>query len=80
LAEPSKTTSDRLGRLAWRQFLEQGGHSLEQPVDSTDSVDGLLDWLEQARLVPAHALKALRAQALSGEFNGVAIHARELRE
>ncbi len=49
-------------------------------VDWIDCGDGLLDWLEQARLVPAEALKALRAQAMPGEFDGVATHARNLRE
>ncbi len=42
--------------------------------------DGLLDWLEQARIVPAEALKALRAQAMPDEFDGVAAQARNLRE
>jgi predicted RNA-binding Zn ribbon-like protein len=37
-------------------------------------------WLEQAHLVPSRALKTMRAQALPGEFDGVAAQARALRE
>jgi predicted RNA-binding Zn ribbon-like protein len=40
----------------------------------------LLFWLEQAGLVPADALKTIRARAHAGELNKVAEQARSLRE
>jgi predicted RNA-binding Zn ribbon-like protein len=59
-------------------------NSIATPTDTTidwiDSGDGLLAWLEQAKLVPPEALKALRAQAMPGEFDNVATQARSLRE
>jgi predicted RNA-binding Zn ribbon-like protein len=59
-------------------------NSIATPVDSTidwiDDGEGLLDWLEQAQLVPAHALKNIRTQALPGELDKVADQARNLRE
>ncbi|MBV8567729.1 MAG: CGNR zinc finger domain-containing protein [Methylobacteriaceae bacterium] len=59
-------------------------NSIATPADSTidwiDSGEGLLDWLSQAHLVPAEALKAIRAQALPGELDRVADQARTLRE
>jgi predicted RNA-binding Zn ribbon-like protein len=61
-------------------FLNTIATPVDTPVDWIDSGDGLHDWLEQARLVPAEALRALRAQALPGEFDMVASQARTLRE
>jgi predicted RNA-binding Zn ribbon-like protein len=40
----------------------------------------LLNWLEQAQLAPADALKRIRAEALPGELDKVADQARSLRE
>jgi predicted RNA-binding Zn ribbon-like protein len=50
------------------------------PIDWIDDGEGLLDWLEQAGLVPTDALKALRAQARPGKLDKVADQARDLRE
>jgi len=61
-------------------FLNTLATPVDEQVDWIDSGDGLLAWLEQARLVPAKALKALIAQAMPGEFDGVAAQARNLRE
>jgi predicted RNA-binding Zn ribbon-like protein len=61
-------------------FLNSVATPVDKPVDWIDCGDGLLAWLEQARLVPAETLKALRAQALPGELDGVAAQARKLRE
>jgi predicted RNA-binding Zn ribbon-like protein len=59
-------------------------NSIATPTDTTidwiDDGEGLLDWLEQAELVPADALKTMRAQALPGELDRVADQARNLRE
>jgi predicted RNA-binding Zn ribbon-like protein len=53
---------------------------VDEPVDWIDDGDGLLAWLEQAQLAPAKALKALKTQAMPGEFDAVAARARDLRE
>ncbi len=59
-------------------------NSIATPVDSVvewiDNGDGLLNWLDQARLVPNDALQALRARARPGELDKVADQARALRE
>jgi predicted RNA-binding Zn ribbon-like protein len=59
-------------------------NSLATPVDTAidwiDDGEGLLSWLDQARLVPRDALEALRARALPGELDKVADQARSLRE
>ncbi|WP_189599028.1 ABATE domain-containing protein, partial [Mesorhizobium sp. M4B.F.Ca.ET.190.01.1.1] len=61
-------------------FLNSIATPLDTPVDWIDDGEGLLDWLEQARLVPAEALATIRAQALPGELDKVAGQARHLRE
>lgn len=61
-------------------FLNSIATPADTPIDWIDSGDGLLSWLEQARLVPAETLAALKAQALPGELDGVAAQARHLRE
>lgn len=61
-------------------FLNTLATPAAAPVDWIDDGDGLLSWLEQARLAPAEALEALKAQALPGELDGVAARARDLRE
>lgn len=59
-------------------------NSIATPADTTidwiDDGEGLLDWLEQAELVPTDALSAMRAQAMPGELDKVADQARNLRE
>ncbi|TGT71085.1 hypothetical protein EN802_19310 [bacterium M00.F.Ca.ET.159.01.1.1] len=61
-------------------FLNSIATPLDTTVDWIDDGEGLLDWLEQARLVPAEALATIRAQALPGELDKVAGQARHLRE
>ena len=61
-------------------FLNTLATPLDEPVDWIDDGDGLLAWLEQARLVPAEALNELRGRAMPGELDGVAARARDLRE
>ena len=61
-------------------FLNSIATPLDTPVDWIDDGEGLLDWLGQARLVPAEAVATIRAQALPGEIDKVADQARHLRE
>jgi predicted RNA-binding Zn ribbon-like protein len=61
-------------------FLNSVAAPVDTEIDWIDSGDGLLTWLEQARLVPAEVLEGLRAQAMPGELDGVAAQARSLRE
>jgi predicted RNA-binding Zn ribbon-like protein len=61
-------------------FLNSIATPVDTPVDWISDGEGFLMWLEQAHLVPSRALKTMRAQALPGEFDGVAAQARALRE
>ena len=61
-------------------FLNSVATPADAEIDWIDDGDGLLAWLEQARLVPADTLEALRAQAMPDEFDNVAAQARSLRE
>ena len=61
-------------------FLNSISTPVDMPIDTIDSGEGLLDWLEQAGMVPAKALEQLRSHAMPGEFDGVAAQARSLRE
>jgi predicted RNA-binding Zn ribbon-like protein len=61
-------------------FLNTLATPLDTQIDWIDDGDGLLAWLEQARLVSAKDLKALKARAMPREFDAVAAQARSLRE
>jgi predicted RNA-binding Zn ribbon-like protein len=61
-------------------FLNSVATPVETPVDWIEDGEGLIDWLAQARLVPADELEALKARAKPGEFDKVASEARALRE
>ena len=61
-------------------FLNSVATPVDTAIDWIDDGEGLLSWLEQARLVPADALGNMRAQALPGELDKVAAQARSLRE
>jgi predicted RNA-binding Zn ribbon-like protein len=61
-------------------FLNSVATPADEPVDWIDDGEGLLAWLEQARLVPPSVLDWLRAQATPGELDRVAAQARSLRE
>jgi predicted RNA-binding Zn ribbon-like protein len=61
-------------------FLNTLATPVDEQVDWIDDGDGLLAWLVEAQLVPAKVLKALKAQAMPGELDGVAARARILRE
>jgi len=61
-------------------FLNSIATPIDTPIDWIDDGEGVLSWLEQARLVPADAVKSIRAHALPGELDKVADQARRLRE
>ena len=73
---PAIFTADSLGL----DFLNSVATPVDREIDWIDSGEGLLAWLEQARLVPTEVLDALRAQAIPGELDSVAAQARSLRE
>jgi predicted RNA-binding Zn ribbon-like protein len=61
-------------------FLNTLATPVDTPVDWIGDGEGLLSWLEQARLVPPEDLEALKARAIPGELDAVAARARGLRE
>jgi predicted RNA-binding Zn ribbon-like protein len=61
-------------------FLNSVATPVDTEIDWIDDGEGLLAWLDQADLVPAEVLRALRTQAMPGELDGVAAQARSLRE
>ena len=74
------SSRDFCRRRAWTGLPEFDRNAGRHPVDWIDDGEGLLRWLEQARLVPADALNSVRARALPGELDKVADQARSLRE
>ena len=73
---PAIFVGDALGL----DFLNSIATPLDIPVDWIKDGEGLLDWVEQARLVPPEALDSVRTHALPGELDKVADQARHLRE
>jgi len=73
---PAIFIADSLGL----DFLNSVATPIDTPVDWLGDGDGLIDWLAQAKLVPAQELEALKAQAKPGELDRVAGQARDLRE
>jgi len=73
---PAIFVGDALGL----DFLNSIATPVDTPIDWLADGEGLLNWLEQAQLVPADALADIRAQALPGELDAVADRARRLRE
>src|ERR1700710_226179 len=71
---PAMFLADALGL----DFLNSVATPVDTEIDWIDDGDGLLAWLEQARLVPAETLETL--QAMPGELDNVAAQARGLRE
>jgi predicted RNA-binding Zn ribbon-like protein len=61
-------------------FLNSLATPVDAAVDWIEDGEGLLSWLDQARLVPADAFAGIRARALPGELDKVADQARILRE
>lgn len=73
---PAIFVGDALGL----DFLNSIATPVDTPIDWLGDGDGLLRWLEQARLVPAEVLRDMRTRALPGELDKVAGQARTLRE
>ncbi|MHC2625922.1 putative RNA-binding Zn ribbon-like protein [Bradyrhizobium huanghuaihaiense] len=73
---PAMFIADSLGL----DFLNSVATPVDTPVDWLDDGDGLIDWLSQAKLVPAEELDALKARARPAELDKVADQARALRE
>ena len=61
-------------------FLNSIATPLDTRVDWISDGEGLLAWLEQARLVPTDVLDAKRKRAKPAEIDRVAAQARKLRE
>lgn len=73
---PAMFIADSLGL----DFLNSVATPVDTPVDWLGDGDGLIDWLAQAKLVPAEELDELRVRAKPGELDKVADQARALRE
>ena len=73
---PAMFIADSLGL----DFLNSIATPVDTPVDWLDSGDGFLEWVAQAKLVPARTLAELKARAMPGELDKVADQARDLRE
>jgi len=61
-------------------FLNSVATPIDSEVDWLASGDGLIDWLAQAKLVPATVLAEFKASAMPGELDKIADRARNLRE
>jgi predicted RNA-binding Zn ribbon-like protein len=61
-------------------FLNSIATPVDTEIDWISDGEELLAWLEQAHLVPAEVLAALRKQAKPAELDRVAAQARNLRE
>ncbi|WP_008556527.1 CGNR zinc finger domain-containing protein [Bradyrhizobium sp. CCGE-LA001] len=73
---PAMFIADSLGL----DFLNSVATPVDTPVDWLEDGEGLIDWLAQAKLVPAEELEALRAHAKPSELDKVAGQARDLRD
>ena len=73
---PATFIADTLGL----DFLNSIATPVDRPIDWLESGDGLLEWLDQAKLVPANALDTVKERAMPGELDKVADQARDLRE
>lgn len=69
-----------VGDAAGLDFLNSAATPVDQPVDWIADGAGLLDWLAQAGLMPAHVLKDIGARASTRDLDAIARQARELRE
>lgn len=61
-------------------FLNSVATPVDTQIDWLDDGEGLLNWLQQAQLVPEEVLAAMRTRALPGEIDRLADQARSLRE
>jgi predicted RNA-binding Zn ribbon-like protein len=61
-------------------FLNSIATPVDTPVEWIGSGEDLLQWLDEAKLVPKEMLTSMRRTALPGELDAVAAQARALRE
>ena len=61
-------------------FLNSVATPADTTIDWIDDGEGLLSWLEQARLVPAEVLREMRTQTPRRELDKIADQGRDLRE
>ena len=61
-------------------FLNSIATPVDKPIEFIGSGEHFLQWLRDARLVPAEVLAALRDRAVPGELDDVAAQARAMRE
>jgi predicted RNA-binding Zn ribbon-like protein len=61
-------------------FLNSIATPVDKPIEFIGSGEQFLQWLQDARLVPAEVLVALRDRAVPGELDDVAAQARAMRE
>ena len=61
-------------------FLNSIATPVDTPIDWIGDGEGLLDWLQQAQLLPPAALRSIRSRARPGELDKLAHEARRLRE
>ena len=61
-------------------FLNSIATPVDVPLEWLGSGEDLLRWLKHADLVPTDVLNGFRSSAMPGELDGVAAHARSLRE
>jgi predicted RNA-binding Zn ribbon-like protein len=80
VAMPQQTPAIFIADSAGLDFLNSIATPVDAEFDWIGDGEGLLAWLEQARLVPAEVLNAMRKQAKPGEIDRVAAQARKLRE
>lgn len=73
---PAFFLADALGL----DFLNSTATPVDEEVEWLDNGEGLLKWLEDAKLVPKEVAAAFRRNALPGELDAVAAQARALRE
>lgn len=73
---PALFLADSLGL----DFLNSVATPVDTPIDWLEDGEGLLSWLQQARLVPDEVISAMRQRAIPGEIDRLADQARALRE
>jgi predicted RNA-binding Zn ribbon-like protein len=69
-----------IGDAPGLDFLNSVATPVDVTVDWIADGEGLLRWLEQARLVPTEVLRDMQVRALPGELDNLAEQARNLRE
>ena len=69
-----------IGDAPGLDFLNSIATPVDTPVDWIADGEGLLRWLEQAKLVPGDVLEDMRGRAKPGDLDKIADQARKLRE